>query len=278
MAFPVDVDGTWVNGPTFDAAELRRADAAMFASAGIASGLGVTVDGSDVVTVAAGQVVISGEDAVTGTGVYRAGIGAAVTGALTARNATNGRIDLVVFRQLDSDVVGTHTGKTARIEVIAGTPSATPAVPAKPSMAVELARITVPASGGGAASVNSTNRTYASAVSAPLSGWTNLPLASGWTARAGYYVPAYRLLPNDRVELRGAADGPAASGPSPFLTLPAAIRPAASMSLPVGTSRAVTSSSPVGRLDISAIGGNQFWSDGNSATWFCLDGVTYSKI
>lgn len=158
------VDGTWTNSPTYDAAELRRADAALFASAGIASGLVVSVDGSDNVTVTAGSAVISGDDAVAGTGVYRAGIGTMVGAALEPRDATNARIDLVVFRQYDTDVVGSHGKYASDIEIIKGTPSATPAVPAKPSMAVELGRITVPASGGGAASVNSTNRLSAAAV------------------------------------------------------------------------------------------------------------------
>lgn len=165
MALPYDVDGTWVDsGASYSAGELRRADAAMISQAGISSGLAVSVDGSDVVTIQPGSAVISGEDAVVGTGVYRSGIPAAVTGSLAARDATNSRIDLVVFRQLDTDVVPSHPARTSRIEIIAGTPSATPAVPAKPSMAVELARITVPASGGGAASVNSANRVLARAV------------------------------------------------------------------------------------------------------------------
>jgi hypothetical protein len=154
---------------------LRRADAAGFGGAGLALGvhggvvrhadtsLEVTVDGSDVVTVQPGAVVIPG-NAVSGTGCYRGALSTATTGSLTARNATNGRIDLVVFRAMDTDVVPGHGAYTGRIEVIAGTPSATPAVPTFPSMAVELARISVPNTGGGAATVDSSYRTYAYAV------------------------------------------------------------------------------------------------------------------
>lgn len=167
MALPFPVDGTWCNGSTFDAGDLRLADAALVGQAGISSGLAVSVDGSDVVTITPGTVVISGEDAVAGTGVYRAGTAANVTGSLAARDATNGRIDLVVFRQLDLDVVGAHGLKISRIEIIAGTPSATPAVPTRPSMAVELARITVPASGGGSASADSSQRVQALAIGVP---------------------------------------------------------------------------------------------------------------
>jgi hypothetical protein len=170
------VDGTFsgsaANPIYYDAGELRRADAALVSTAGITTGLSVSVDGSDVVTVTAGQVIISGEDAVTGTGVYRAGIAASATGSLEARDATNGRIDLVVFRQYDTDVVASHPRRASEIEVITGTPSATPGVPTKPSMAVELARITVPKYGGGAATVDASHRTYARAAGSGVdTGW-----------------------------------------------------------------------------------------------------------
>lgn len=156
-------DSTWVNDATvsYDAAELRRADAALFSSGGVASGLAVSVDASDVVTVTSGRWVIDGDSTVTGTGVYRGGIGASASVALDARDATNSRIDLVVARQYDPDVVPAHTESAGKIEVITGTPAASPTAPALPDLAVELARITVPASGGAAASVDNSNRTSA---------------------------------------------------------------------------------------------------------------------
>lgn len=187
MSFPVEVDATWVNDPTgtgdpeYDAADLRRADAALVAGdgtsalgvlGGIAShsedSLAVTVDGSDVVTVKAGAAIIPG-DAVAGTGTYRAGIGATTTGNLAARHATNPRIDLVVFRAMDPDVVGAHTSRRGRVEIIAGTPAGSPVAPAKPSLSVELARITVPATGGGAASVDATRRVRTAALGGKIS-------------------------------------------------------------------------------------------------------------
>ena len=200
------VDGTWTNSPTYDAAELRRADAAMFASAGIASGLVVSVDGSDVVTVTRGQAVISGDDAVAGTGVYRAGIGSNVSGSLEARDATNARIDLVVFRQYDTDVVGSHGKFASEIEIIKGTPSATPAVPSKPSMAVELARITVPASGGGSASVNSTNRSPAIAAgsTAEAHGTVLVTVTSAISGSVNVTFPVGRFSAAPRVFVSGA--------------------------------------------------------------------------
>jgi hypothetical protein len=178
VPIPIDVDATWLNQTAqYDAAELRRADAGLLAGAdGVAYGgiarhaetsLGVTVDGSDVVTVQPGTAVIQGDGGV-GRGVYRASIASAQTGSLTARNSTNPRIDLLVFRALDTDVVGSHAAYKGRIEIIAGTPSATPAVPAKPAMAVELARITVPNTGGGAATVDLTYRAFACAAGGEL--------------------------------------------------------------------------------------------------------------
>lgn len=181
MAFPVTRDATWVNpaSVTLDGGELRRADSAMFAGIGSALGVGggvvrhgdtslaVTVDGSDNVTIQAGAVVIPG-NAVAGTGCYRTAIETSTTNALTARHATLGRIDLVVARMLDTDVVGSHTDYRAQFTVIAGTPSATPGVPTLPSMAVELGRISVPATGGGSATVDSSFRTYAAALGGEL--------------------------------------------------------------------------------------------------------------
>lgn len=177
MAFPSIVDSTWVNsaGVSLNAGELRRADAAAFAGAGSALGVGggvvrhgdtslaVSVDGSDVVTVQPGAVLIPG-NAVAGTGCYRSGLAAAITGALGARHASFSRIDLIVFRQLDTDVVGTHTAFTARVDVVPGIPSGSPGAPALPSMAVELARITVPPTGGGTGTVDSSFRTFATAI------------------------------------------------------------------------------------------------------------------
>lgn len=176
MAFS-NVDCTWINAvsgsPAYDETELRRVDAAMFAGAGdtadplkvrggivrhASNSLGVTVNASDVVTVQAGAVVIPGDDT-AGNGTYRAAIGGVQTENLAARDATNGRIDLVVFEVITG-------GTQARVRIIAGVASASPAVPAKPARAVELARITVPAQGAGAASVDSSKATYAATVGA----------------------------------------------------------------------------------------------------------------
>ena len=192
---PVDVPATWANAPDassepeYDAGELRLADSAIYAASanGVPGGivlhqdasLTVAVDGSDQVTVQPGAAVLPG-DAVTGQGVYRTALPAVHSEPLVARHATWGRIDLVVFRMLDVDVVAPHGVRTARLEVIAGTPSSTPAVPAKPSMAVELGRITVPAASGGAATVDGSFRDYACAAGGELlaASFARLPLTA----------------------------------------------------------------------------------------------------
>jgi hypothetical protein len=37
--------------------------------------------------------------------------------------------------------------------------------------------------------------------------WTNLTLQNGWTAKVGYYAPAYRFTPTGQIELRGVMTG-----------------------------------------------------------------------
>lgn len=190
MVLPVSVDATWLNPASvqLNAQELRRADSALFNGDGSAFGvlggivrhgdlsLAVTVNASDVITVQPGAVVVPGNAGV-GNGCYRTALGAADTGNLLARNATNPRIDLVVFRVLDTDVVGTHGAYTGRVEVITGTPAAAPVVPALPTLAVELARITVPAAAGGTATVDSSFRTFAVALGGtlPVATFARLP-------------------------------------------------------------------------------------------------------
>lgn len=190
MPLPVSMDATWLDGSvSFNAQELRRADSALFygegsAGLGVQGGiarhsdtsLAVTVNASDVVTVQPGAVVIPGNFG-TGNGVYRTALASAETGTLTARNATNPRIDLVVFRVLDTSVVAGHGAYTGRIEIIAGTPAASPVAPSLPTLAVELARITVPIAGGAAATVDSSFRQFSAALGGilPVATATRLP-------------------------------------------------------------------------------------------------------
>lgn len=163
------VDATWDTGVTMDASELRRADTAMFLGDGSNNGvrggvvyhgptsLGVTVNGSDQVTVQAGAFVIP---AATGLGVYRGALQSATAAVGVApRNATNPRIDLIVIQA---------TGTNATVRTIDGTPGAAPAAPALPAQHIEIARVTVPAVGGGAVTVDSSWRAYATSLGGTL--------------------------------------------------------------------------------------------------------------
>lgn len=177
MPLPVSMDATWLDGAVqFNGQELRRADASLWTGEGSTplgvwggitrhsdTSLAVTVNASDLITIQPGACVIAGNAGV-GNGAYRTALGAAETGQLAARSATNPRIDRVIYRVLDTSVVGSHGAYTGRIEVLTGTPAASPAVPALPTLAIELARITVPATGGGVATVDSSWRPYAAAI------------------------------------------------------------------------------------------------------------------
>lgn len=181
MPLPASMDATWLDGSVqFNGQELRRADSGLFVGEGSAplgvyggiarhndNSLAVTVNASDLITIQPGACAIPGNAGV-GNGVYRTALGAAETGQLAARNATNPRIDRVIFRVLDTSVVGSHGAYTGRIEVLTGTPAASPAVPALPTLAIELARITVPATGGGVATVDSSWRQYLAAIGGVL--------------------------------------------------------------------------------------------------------------
>lgn len=164
------VDAAWTPGPIeFTDAEARRFDTAMFLGDGSNNGvrggivrhgdssLAVSVNGSDQITVQAGAFVIP---AATGLGVYRGALSAATAAseALT-RNGTNPRIDLVVIE-------ATSTG--AVVKTIEGTPGASPSAPALPAQHIELARLTVPAVSGGAVTVDSTYRAYATGLGGTL--------------------------------------------------------------------------------------------------------------
>jgi len=178
MPFPSLVDATWVNpsSVSYDARELRNADSAMFNGDGTAFGvlggivrhgdasLLVTVNTSDVVTVQPGAVVLPGKTGGAEYGCYRTALRAVETGALATRNATNPRIDLVVFQQLDTDVAAASGGYRAQVAIITGTAAASPVAPTLPDLAVELGRINVPAVGGGNATVDRSFARYAASL------------------------------------------------------------------------------------------------------------------
>lgn len=96
------------------------------------------------VTVAAGVAVIDGTES-TSQGVYHVVNDADVDLAIAAADPTNPRIDLVIARVYDS-FYGTAVTDVWALEVVTGTPAASPSEPAVPDNSHVLARVDVGAS------------------------------------------------------------------------------------------------------------------------------------
>lgn len=119
-------------------------------SEGVHSGLAVTprAEGANFsVDVAAGRGVVLGDDQ-SAQGSYLLTLTGKVNVPIGVPASQN-RIDLVVLRVNDPQAGG-PTGDNGAVGVIAGTPGSTPAPPALPASAIELARVTV---ASGAASI-----------------------------------------------------------------------------------------------------------------------------
>ncbi|MEV8634281.1 hypothetical protein AB0395_21760 [Streptosporangium sp. NPDC051023] len=91
------------------------------------------------VTIAAGTAYIQAQSA-TG-GAYIVHNDASVDVAVTAAHATLARKDLVIARIYDAEVSG--ASNTSTLEVVTGTPAASPTLPATPSGAIALAQVQV---------------------------------------------------------------------------------------------------------------------------------------
>jgi hypothetical protein len=154
-------DPTWQNTIAYDGVELRRADMMLVTGDGTAlggrsgirpgdPGLTVTLSGSTI-NVAAGVAALYR----SGQGLYRAFLPTATTaGTLAAAHATFTRLDLVYLRVWDTDVDSAGLRKADAV-YLQGTASATPVLPSPGAneIYIPLAKITVPQSGGGSASV-----------------------------------------------------------------------------------------------------------------------------
>ncbi|MET8982145.1 hypothetical protein ABZX85_41835 [Streptomyces sp. NPDC004539] len=153
---------TWQNTVTYAGSDLRRASMTTLMGDGTAlggrsgvrpgdPGLAVTLTGGTTINVAAGVASLYR----SGQGLYRAFLASAtVVGTLNAAHASFTRIDLVYLRVWDTDVDSTGLRKADAV-YLAGTASASPVAPTPGAseIYIPLATITVPPSGGGAASV-----------------------------------------------------------------------------------------------------------------------------
>lgn len=130
----------------YDGADLGR-PFRTFISEGVAGSTDLAVSergaGANLsVDVAAGRAWISGDDS-TNQPPYLFYNDATVNLAIAAADATNPRIDLVIAEIRDSAFSGVN--QDARLRVVTGTPSGSPAAPATPNNAIVLARVSVPA-------------------------------------------------------------------------------------------------------------------------------------
>lgn len=98
--------------------------------------------------------VIDGESAAI-AGPYQFAFPANVTGAVTAANATNPRVDIVFVKINDgAEGDGTVGAGSIVVDYLAGTAAPSPVAPAAPARSFVLANINVPVSGGGSPTVS----------------------------------------------------------------------------------------------------------------------------
>lgn len=112
------------------------------------AGLAVSVGGSPeawTVTAGAGVIFDSGN---ASAGAWRFAIPNAKSAQLPARPGSGlSRIDLIVARIYDTDVLGTGA-REIKIEHVPGTPGSSPSAPATPALSLVLATLSVPNAGG----------------------------------------------------------------------------------------------------------------------------------
>jgi hypothetical protein len=135
---------SWLQNGSHPAENDRLSMQALYATTGIigTSSLAVTQNGTPnmSVNIASGWAAIVGNYQAN-MGVYTAYNDATVNAAITTANATLPRIDLVCLTV--SDAYYTGVTNTVAVNVVAGTPNASPTVPATPTNSIALAQIAV---------------------------------------------------------------------------------------------------------------------------------------
>ena len=149
--------------PSYTGRKLRQAMSALAAGAtaarplgglsGVRPGSGVVGSATSTtwtITPHAGQLDLQ---AAAEASVYQYAIDANATGAVTAADASNPRVD-IVYLTLNDPAEGDGSATPGVIPgYLAGTPAATPAAPATPARSVVLFTIAVPKAGGGSPTV-----------------------------------------------------------------------------------------------------------------------------
>ena len=158
--YPVDAVS---NAPAFTGRKLRQATAALAAGAtaarplggfsGVRPGSGTVGSATSTtwtVTPHAGQLDLQ---AAAEAGVYLYAIDANVTGAVTAADANNPRVDIVYLTLNDPAEGDGSTAPGVVAGYLAGSPAASPVAPATPARSMVLYTIAVPKAGGGSPTV-----------------------------------------------------------------------------------------------------------------------------
>lgn len=126
-----------------------------------AAGANMSVD------VAIGRAAVLGDDAATTQGVYHVWNDAVKNLTIAASDPTNPRKDIVIARVRDAFYSGATNAWA--LEVVSGTPAASPAEPALPNNAIKLAVVAIAASATSIVNANITDaRPRAAALSAPI--------------------------------------------------------------------------------------------------------------
>lgn len=137
---------SWLQNGSHPAENDRLTTQALWSQSGVVRSGDLKVSASSpaamTVSVAAGWGIIVG-NYTSNMGAYVAYNDAATTATITAADATNPRIDLVCVTVSDSAYTGSLN--TVAFNVVAGTPAASPAVPATPTNSIALAQVAVAA-------------------------------------------------------------------------------------------------------------------------------------
>ena len=188
-------DPFWLPGLSYDELELRKADCMLLMADGLNArgvrsgvrpgdpGLAVTLSGSTI-NVAQGVAAIFR----IGQSVYRAHLSTMSPGTLNAPHATFTRIDLVYLRVWDNSFDASGFLKADAV-YLPGTASSTPVAPTPGAteIYIPLATITVPPSGGGAATVSMAVRPYTVAPGGILPVTSTSAPAAGGPGQVMYY-------------------------------------------------------------------------------------------
>jgi hypothetical protein len=228
---------TWIDGSSMSGAMMRRAEAVLLMSDGTAGGARGGVRPGDpglVVSLAGSTINVTAGVAAcsyAGQGIYRACATSAWTGTVAGANPTFPRIDLVYLRVWDNAVDSSGLAQ-ADIVYLQGTAASSPVapVPTAPQIYIPLANISVPASGGGSPSVDTSVRPAAIGPGGIGVGSSTPGVHAGqyrddggatgplWRYNGTTWEPKVRLASGGQVNVNGSPSGAAFAGIVPTTT------------------------------------------------------------